>query len=225
MAKHRAKRNYLLIVGCTLSLASFFALLSLFGSIATNKPRHLASIVNVNTPYHSTIVAKTVAYTPDSPRKPTSAELAAWRSAAEEKARQEAEAARIAAQRAAAAAAAKRAAEEAAARAVAARAAALSSRTMSVDAYKAYAAAKLDPIQFSCLETMWNHESSWNPNAQNPTSTAYGIPQFLNSTWATVGGYKTSDPYKQIDFGLIYIDQSYGNACNAWAFWQANNYY
>ena len=41
-----------------------------------------------------------------------------------------------------------------------------------------------DGSQFSCLENLWGKESGWNPNAQNPSSTAYGIPQFLDSTWA-----------------------------------------
>jgi soluble lytic murein transglycosylase-like protein len=69
------------------------------------------------------------------------------------------------------------------------------------------------------------HESSWNPNADNPTSTAYGIPQFLDSTWAGTGYAKTSDPYTQIDAGLVYIAKSYGTPCGAWSFWQAHNWY
>ena len=69
------------------------------------------------------------------------------------------------------------------------------------------------------------HESSWNPTAQNPTSTAYGLFQFLDSTWATVGATKTSDPSAQIQAGLAYIAQRYGNPLNAQAFWQANGWY
>ena len=65
--------------------------------------------------------------------------------------------------------------------------------------------------EFSCLENLWGKESGWNPNAQNPTSTAYGIPQFLDSTWAGTGIAKTSDGYRQIDAGLIYIEQRYGS--------------
>jgi hypothetical protein len=79
--------------------------------------------------------------------------------------------------------------------------------------------------QFSCLENLWGKESGWNPNAQNPGSTAYGIPQFLNSTWATTGIAKTSDGYKQIDAGLIYIDKAYGSPCNAWAHSQSTGWY
>lgn len=156
------------------------------------------------------------------------AEIAAQRKAAVEAAQ------RKAAEKAAAEAAVKKAAEKAAevariaaaeAARVAAAAKAAATKVMSVDAYKGYAAGRLDPIQFACLDTMWMHESGWNPNAQNPSSTAYGIPQFLDSTWATVGAVKTSDPYKQIDAGLIYIQNSYQTPCGAWSFWQANNWY
>jgi membrane-bound lytic murein transglycosylase MltF len=77
----------------------------------------------------------------------------------------------------------------------------------------------------SCLDSLWTAESGWNPNAQNPTSTAYGIPQFLDATWASTGIAKTSDPYKQIDAGLIYIGNRYGSSCAAWSFHQANNWY
>lgn len=93
-------------------------------------------------------------------------------------------------------------------------------------AYKDYAAAQFrSPAQFDCLDQLWEAESNWNPAAQNPTSTAYGIAQFLDATWATTGIAKTSDPYRQIDAGLIYIDERYDTACVAWDFHQANNWY
>lgn len=98
-------------------------------------------------------------------------------------------------------------------------------RGTGVAAYQAYAASKVNASEYSCLVSMWNRESGWNPNAQNPTSTAYGIAQFLDSTWATVGFSKTSDPYAQIDAGIAYVNKAYGGACAAWTFWQANNYY
>lgn len=75
------------------------------------------------------------------------------------------------------------------------------------------------------LVSLWNQESGWNSNAQNPTSTAYGIAQFLNTTWATVGGTKTSDPATQIKDGIEYIEQRYGSPSMAWAHETANNWY
>ena len=93
--------------------------------------------------------------------------------------------------------------------------------------YKEYAMGKLGGAgsEFSCLENLWGKESGWNPNAQNPSSTAYGIAQFLNSTWAGTGIAKTSDPYRQIDAGLVYIQKRYGTPCKAWAYWQSHRWY
>jgi hypothetical protein len=82
-----------------------------------------------------------------------------------------------------------------------------------------------DGSQFGCLENLWGKESGWNPNAQNPSSTAYGIPQFLDSTWAGTGIAKTSDGYRQIDAGLIYIDARYGSPCGAWSHSQSTGWY
>jgi hypothetical protein len=93
--------------------------------------------------------------------------------------------------------------------------------------YKEYAMSKLGGAgdQFSCLENLWGKESGWNPNAQNPSSTAYGIPQFLDSTWAGTGIAKTSDGYRQIDAGLIYIENRFGSPCAAWSHSQSKGWY
>lgn len=79
--------------------------------------------------------------------------------------------------------------------------------------------------QWAALDWIVQKESSWNPIAQNPTSTAYGLFQFLNSTWASVGAAKTSDPAGQIAAGLAYIAQRYGTPLGAQAFWQKNGWY
>ena len=79
--------------------------------------------------------------------------------------------------------------------------------------------------QFGDLNWLLTRESGWRPNAQNPTSTAYGLFQFLNSTWGTVGGSKTSDPKKQLEYGLKYIRQRYGDVRGARAFWNRNHWY
>jgi hypothetical protein len=96
-----------------------------------------------------------------------------------------------------------------------------------VQAYQSYALGKLggNTAQSSCLNQLWQKESGWNPNAQNRSSTAYGIPQFLNSTWASTGIAKTSDGYRQIDAGLIYLDSRYGSPCGGWAHSQATGWY
>jgi hypothetical protein len=70
------------------------------------------------------------------------------------------------------------------------------------------------------LANIVSHESSFRATAQNPTSTAYGLFQFLNTTWATVGCTKTSDAYQQSVCGLRYIQRRYHTPEAAWAFWQ-----
>ncbi|HEY4604846.1 MAG TPA: lytic transglycosylase domain-containing protein [Blastococcus sp.] len=138
---------------------------------------------------------------------------------------------RIAAEQAAAAQAAaeQAAAEQAAAEEAAAQQSAVqeAAAVAPSGSYQDYALSKLggSGSEFTCLENLWGKESGWDPNAQNPSSTAYGIPQFLDSTWAGTGIAKTSDGYRQIDAGLIYIDERYGSACGAWAHSQANNWY
>ena len=79
--------------------------------------------------------------------------------------------------------------------------------------------------QWDALSWIINHESGWNPNAQNPNSTAYGLFQFLDGTWAGTGVAKTNDPAKQSIAGMNYISGRYGNPVAAKAFWQANGWY
>jgi hypothetical protein len=79
--------------------------------------------------------------------------------------------------------------------------------------------------EWNALSQIISHESGWNPNAQNPTSTAYGLFQFLNSTWAGTGIAKTSDPALQTRAGLTYIRNRYTDPIGAWNFWQAHHWY
>ncbi len=153
--------------------------------------------------------------------------------AAAQAAADQAERDRIAAEEAAAKAAAEEAARVEAARAAEAAAAAArpgqgtSAPVAPSGSYQEYAMGKLggSGSEFTCLENLWGKESGWNPNAQNPSSTAYGIAQFLNSTWAGTGIAKTSDGYRQIDAGLIYIENRFGSPCGAWAHSQAKGWY
>jgi len=78
--------------------------------------------------------------------------------------------------------------------------------------------------QWPALEQLVQKESSWNPNAQNPTSTAFGLFQFLDKTWGKYGR-KTSDPAAQAQAGLAYIRDRYGDPRNALKFHQRNNWY
>ncbi|UNM15845.1 peptidase S1 and S6 [Streptomyces formicae] len=80
--------------------------------------------------------------------------------------------------------------------------------------------------QWACLENLWDRESGWRWNAQNPSSGAYGIPQALpGSKMAVSGSDWQSNPLTQIKWGLSYIDGRYGTPCGAWTFFQNNNWY
>ena len=80
--------------------------------------------------------------------------------------------------------------------------------------------------QMSCLEPLWSGESGWNVHADNPTSSAYGIPQALpGSKMATAGPNWENDAATQIRWGLGYIKSSYGSPCGAWSFKQGHGWY
>lgn len=72
--------------------------------------------------------------------------------------------------------------------------------------------------QYACLENLWDKESGWRWNAENPSSGAYGIPQALPGTkMATAGSDWRTNPSTQIEWGLGYISGRYGTPCGAWS--------
>ncbi len=80
--------------------------------------------------------------------------------------------------------------------------------------------------QFSCLDSLWVSESDWNVSATNSSSGAFGIPQSLPAEkMASAGADWRTNPATQIEWGLTYIESSYGDPCNAWYFKQGNNWY
>jgi resuscitation-promoting factor RpfB len=81
-------------------------------------------------------------------------------------------------------------------------------------------------VYFGCLEDLWQRESGWLWDAENPTSGAYGIPQSLpGGKMASAGADWQTDPATQIRWGLGYIQAQYGNPCSAWDFEEANGFY
>lgn len=80
--------------------------------------------------------------------------------------------------------------------------------------------------QFACLDKLWTKESNWRVTADNPTSSAYGIPQSLpGSKMASAGSDWRTNPATQITWGLGYIAGRYGTPCSAWAHSRAHNWY
>ncbi|MCX3285277.1 transglycosylase SLT domain-containing protein [Streptomyces sp. NEAU-H22] len=80
--------------------------------------------------------------------------------------------------------------------------------------------------QFQCFSNIVDHESDWNYKAVNPSSGAYGMFQALpGSKMSSAGADWQTNPATQIKWGLNYMNDRYGSPCEAWSFWQANNWY
>ena len=80
--------------------------------------------------------------------------------------------------------------------------------------------------QYQCLVNLWTRESSWQWNAENPGSGAYGIPQSLpGSKMASAGQDWQTNASTQIKWGLQYIQTRYQTPCGAWAHSQSLGWY
>jgi Transglycosylase SLT domain len=81
--------------------------------------------------------------------------------------------------------------------------------------------------QASCLLWIFNKESHINPNAKNPSSSARGVGQLLESTYRNIGLKHSADPLAQVVASIAYISRHYGSdgACAAKSFWQKHSYY
>ena len=80
--------------------------------------------------------------------------------------------------------------------------------------------------QFGCLDSLWTRESGWNTYADNPSSSAYGIPQALpGSKMSSAGADWATNPVTQIRWGLGYIQDRYGSPCGAWSHSESYGWY
>jgi hypothetical protein len=96
---------------------------------------------------------------------------------------------------------------------------------LAIAAYQEYLKDMVPDREELCYFNIIDKESKWNPLAQNPKSTAFGIGQFLNSTWELVDHSKTKNPYIQIDAMVQYVKVVYGDGCKAWDFRYRNGWY
>lgn len=79
-----------------------------------------------------------------------------------------------------------------------------------------------------CLASIIDRENpSWDPTVYNRAgSGAYGLPQALpGHKMASAGRDWRTNPVTQIRWMIRYVNERYGGACNAWAFWQRNHWY
>ena len=80
--------------------------------------------------------------------------------------------------------------------------------------------------EFGCLDSLWSGESGWSVHADNPASSAYGIPQALpGSKMASAGPDWEHNAATQITWGLGYIQDRYGSPCGAWAHSESQGFY
>lgn len=73
-------------------------------------------------------------------------------------------------------------------------------------------------VELKCLNEIVRLESRWNPKADNPHSTAYGLFQVL-------GTKKGTGVVGQVLKGLDYIDHRYASPCNALVHHSQHGYY
>ena len=71
--------------------------------------------------------------------------------------------------------------------------------------------------QFDCLVRLYEKESRWDPKAR--LGSHHGIPQG-RSAWLA-----TADGFKQVEWGIKYIENRYGTPCKALRFFKRNNYH
>lgn len=79
--------------------------------------------------------------------------------------------------------------------------------------------------QYSCLVELWRRESNWNHLSRNKQSGAFGIAQFLPSTWGNYKSIKTTNAFVQIEVGSRYIYKRYDTPCHALSFHDKKHWY
>jgi hypothetical protein len=72
--------------------------------------------------------------------------------------------------------------------------------------------------EWKSLYKLWDRESRWDYTADNPRSSAYGIPQMLKMP-------EDTPMVTQIELGLKYIKHRYGSPSKALAFHNSNGWY
>ena len=87
---------------------------------------------------------------------------------------------------------------------------------------KAYALKRIGRTQFRCLDAIVSRESSWNPHAGS-VGGYYGI--FQTHPGSRMGPGWRDDPMVQTRWGIGYISDRYGSACDAWSFWKAHRWF
>jgi hypothetical protein len=84
--------------------------------------------------------------------------------------------------------------------------------------YRQWAFIQLNNLnEFYCLDTLYFHESRWNPKAKNGSH--YGIPQGRSEWLARANGYQ------QVEWGIKYNLNRYGSMCKALDHWKLKGWH
>lgn len=93
------------------------------------------------------------------------------------------------------------------------------------DTARGYARSMVSAKEYEALQELIMLESSWNSDAQNPKSSAYGLGQLIDQTWEQVGIEKSADYRIQLIASHKYVMDRYGSWVKALEFRKANGYY
>ena len=96
---------------------------------------------------------------------------------------------------------------------------------MQVD-HKELARELLTKKDFKCFNLLMSKESAWK-NKKNPTSSAEGVGQLLDSTYRNLGMKRSKSEVAQTVAALAYIGRKYGSGgpCAAWQHFKQKRWY
>jgi hypothetical protein len=92
--------------------------------------------------------------------------------------------------------------------------------------HKELARELLTEKDFRCFSLLMGKESAWK-DKKNPTSSAEGVGQLLDSTYRNLGMTRSKSEVAQTVAALAYIGRKYGSGgpCAAWAKWKKDKWY
>jgi hypothetical protein len=90
---------------------------------------------------------------------------------------------------------------------------------------RSYARSMVSVEEYVALHELIMRESSWNPDARNRKSTAYGLGQLIDQTWKDLDIEKSDDFRIQLIAAHKYVMQRYGSWVKALEFHKRHGYY
>jgi hypothetical protein len=92
--------------------------------------------------------------------------------------------------------------------------------------HKELARELLTKKDFKCFTALMGKESAWK-DKKNPTSSASGVGQLLDSTYRNLGLKRSSSEVAQTVAALAYIGRKYGSGgpCAAWQHFKIKKWY